>query len=69
MDDLHDLIAAYLRKHNPHVITPYPPPVPFVPGPRCRSCGRPIAAEAEPGTLGYLLAARRCIGCYLEEAA
>lgn len=68
MDELHAAIAAYLRRHNPRVIKPCPPPVPLA-AVRCRSCGRPIATEAEPGSLGYLLAARRCVDCYLREAA
>ncbi len=68
MEELHAAIAAYLRRHNRRILTPYPPPVPLEQA-RCRSCGVPIGAGAEPGALGYLLAARRCLGCYLRAAA
>lgn len=68
MEELHAAIGDYLREHNPRILAPCPPPVPLA-SMRCRSCGQPIMAEAEPGTLGYLLAARCCLGCYLREAA
>jgi hypothetical protein len=68
VEELHTAIADYLREHNPRILTPCPPPV-ALDLVRCRSCGQPIMAEAEPGTLGYLLAARCCLGCYLREAA
>jgi len=57
-----------LRRHNPRILAPCPPPAPPAQA-RCRSCGVPIGAGAEPGALGSLIAARRCIGCYLREAA
>ena len=68
MEELHAAIACYLREHNPRLLTPCPPPVPLAQV-RCRSCGQPIGAGAEPGALGSLIAARRCLGCYLREAA
>lgn len=68
MEELHAAIARYLREHNPRILTPCPPPV-LLSQARCRSCGQPIGAGADPGALGSLIAARRCIGCYLREAA
>lgn len=68
MDKLHAAIAAYLREHNSRILTPCPSPLPLAQA-RCRSCGQPIGAGAEPGALGSLIAARRCLGCYLREAA
>jgi len=68
MEQLHAAIAAYLREHNPRILTPCPHPVPLAQS-RCRSCGLPIGEGFEPGALGALIAARRCLGCYLREAA
>jgi hypothetical protein len=69
VEELHAAITAYLRRHNPRYVTPCPPPVPFLPGPRCRDCGARIVAEGEPFALAQLVAARRCVHCYLREAA
>jgi len=67
MDELHVAIADCLRRHNLRILTPCPPPIPLAQV-RCRSCGQPIGEGSEPGALGSLIAARRCIGCYLREA-
>lgn len=68
MEELHATIAAYLRRQNPRILAPCPPPIPLAQV-GCRSCGQPIGAGAEPGALGTLIAARRCLGCYLREIA
>lgn len=70
MDELHAAIAAYLRRQNPRRLAPRPPPVPFVPGPRCRDCGaRIVSPIGELFALAPLVAARRCLDCYLWAAA
>ncbi len=68
MEQLHAAVGAGRRRRNPRILTPCPPPVPLAQA-RCRSCGQPIGAGVEPGALGALIAARRCLGCYLREAA
>ncbi len=68
MDDLHDQIAVYLRRHNRRLLTPCPPSV-ALDVVRCRSCGQAIGEGADPGALGPLIAARRCFSCYLREIA
>ena len=74
MDELHAAIRAYLRRHNPRVIAKSAPPVPLA-SVRCRACGRPILdagagrVPSGQGLLGPLLAARRCVDCYVREAA
>jgi len=69
MDELHAASAAYLRKHNPRILTPCPPPVPLVPGTRCRICRTPITAEGDQFEVEVLLADGRCLDCYAAEAA
>lgn len=69
MDDMHATIAAYLRKHNPRVITPCPPPVPLLDVPRCRKCRAAITAEGDQFEIAVLLTDGRCVDCYMAEAA
>jgi len=67
---LHAAIREHLRRHNPRAIRRIAPPVPLALTP-CTSCGRPIMAggPVDLGGFGPLLAARRCVDCYLREAA
>ena len=60
-NDLHAAIAAYLRKHNPRVITPCPPPVPLLDVPRCRYCGKPITTGDDAFNVEQMRAARACV--------
>jgi hypothetical protein len=69
VDELHTAIAAYLRRHNPRLLLACPAPVPLLDVPRCRICKTPISAEGELFAIAVLLAARRCVDCYLREAA
>jgi len=69
VDKLHAAIAAHLRKHNPRVITSCPPPMPLLDAPRCRRCRTPITAEGDQFAIAVLIAAGRCLDCYLNEAA
>ena len=69
-EELHAAIAAHLRRHNPRAIALSAPPVPLALTP-CKSCGRPIMAggPGDLGGFGLLLAAYRCLDCFLREAA
>ncbi len=69
MDELHAVIVEYLRRHNPHLLTPCPSPVPLLMEPRCQQCGQRITAEGEQFDAAVLVAARRCLDCYLREVA
>ncbi len=70
MDELHAAVAAHLRRQNPRLLTPCPPPVPFVPGPRCRDCGaRIVSPTGGLLALAQLVAARRGVDYYVREAA
>jgi hypothetical protein len=68
-NDLHAAIAAYLRKHNPRILTPCPPPVPLLTAPRCARCRQEITAVGEQFAVAILVAARRCFDCFTVEAA
>jgi len=61
VDDLHAAIAAYLRRHNPHLLTPSPPPVSLLDVPRCRYCGKPIAQGNDAFDVEQMRAARACV--------
>jgi hypothetical protein len=75
MDDLFAAIAVHLRRHNRRLERAPVERVwqetmrPLAPAPGCQCCGRAIMAGADPLTIGYLLRARRCLDCYMREAA
>ena len=69
-EELHAALRAYLRAANPRCIACCAPPPPLA-SVRCRACGRPIlrVGAGDLGALGPLLAARRCVDCFIREQA
>jgi len=65
VDDLHDVIATYLRKHNPRYLTRCPAPVPLLDVPRCPYCGKPIAEGDEAIDVELMRQARACVDHYV----
>jgi hypothetical protein len=73
VDDLHNAIRQYLARHNARLRRPARIEQVRAGALRslaaCRRCDAPIVAGDDAPALAALLAARRCLDCYLREAA